>query len=75
MADTAKKYDTGIALPSGMKCARCDKELISRPVTLAYLGSSFPVDLPACPVCDMVFIPEDLAIGRMLHVEKTLEDK
>jgi len=28
-----------------------------------------------CPVCSMVFIEEDLAMGKMLEVEKGLEDK
>jgi len=28
-----------------------------------------------CPGCNMVFIDEELATGKMLEVEKELEDK
>jgi len=44
-------------------------------VTLSYLGSEFPVELHKCPQCGLVFIPEDLARGKMDQVEKALEDK
>jgi hypothetical protein len=44
-------------------------------VTITYLESSFPVELLRCPQCGLVYIPEDLAVGKMLQVEKTLEDK
>lgn len=42
---------------------------------ITYLGSVFSVDLPACPSCGMAFVPEELATGKMLEVEKILEDK
>jgi hypothetical protein len=35
----------------------------------------FPVDLLRCPKCRQVFIPEELARGKMSEVEKLLEDK
>jgi len=44
-------------------------------VNISYLGSMFPVDLLRCPSCGQVFIPEDMAIGKMAEVEKILEDK
>jgi len=44
-------------------------------VTVSYLGASFPVDLLKCKKCGLVLITEDLALGKMLEVEKTLEDK
>ncbi|HOI94695.1 MAG TPA: hypothetical protein PK250_08320 [Syntrophobacter fumaroxidans] len=44
-------------------------------VNVSYLGSSFPVDLPRCPRCGLVFVPEELALGRMAEVERLLEDK
>ncbi|MDO4788360.1 MAG: hypothetical protein Q4A19_04305 [Johnsonella sp.] len=56
-------------------CARCNRFLEIKSVTLSYMGSAFPVKLPACPGCGMVYISEALASGRMLHVEKSLEDK
>ena len=40
-----------------------------------YLGHNFNTDLPCCPVCGEVFIPEKLVRGRMTAVEQELEDK
>ncbi|MBK8900941.1 MAG: hypothetical protein IPM53_07155 [Anaerolineaceae bacterium] len=56
-------------------CARCQVTLVTKKVDVAYLGSSFPVDMPVCPECGQVFVPEVLALGKMAEVEKTLEDK
>jgi hypothetical protein len=56
-------------------CARCHCALIIKKVDVSYLGSSFPVELPVCPQCGQVFVPEALALGRMAEVEKMLEDK
>ncbi len=56
-------------------CARCGATLTQGKIEIAYLGSAFPVDLWHCPACGLVLIPEDLALGRMLEVEKMLEDK
>ncbi len=59
----------------GWKCVACDQELILAPVELEYLDSHFNVELPTCPQCGFVLIPEDLALGKMAEVEKLLEDK
>lgn len=56
-------------------CARCQVTLVIKKVDVSYLGSSFPVDMPVCPQCGQVFVPEALALGKMAEVEKTLEDK
>ena len=40
-----------------------------------YLDNGFPVELPLCPVCGFVYVPEELAVGKVLAVEKALEDK
>ncbi len=56
-------------------CSHCGEPLTLGKIEIAYLGSAFPVKLWHCPDCGLVFIPEDLALGRMLEVEKTLEDK
>ena len=58
-----------------IECAKCSIPLEESKVTISYLGNSFPVDLLRCPQCNLVYIPEDLALGKMLQVEKTLEDK
>ncbi len=56
-------------------CGHCQVPLEIKPVQIEYLGSAFPVDLPKCPKCGQVFIPESLANGKMAEVEKSLEDK
>jgi rubredoxin len=60
---------------SNWLCANCGVPLEISKVDVAYLGSGFPVDLARCPSCGLVFIPEELALGRMLDVEQQLEDK
>ncbi len=59
----------------GWRCATCDEDLSMRVVNLEYLDSVFTVELPACPKCGMVLIPENLALGKMHQVEQLLEDK
>ncbi len=56
-------------------CVKCNAVLTIGKVTLAYMGNSFPVDLYKCPQCGLVYIPEDLALGKMNMAEKALEDK
>jgi hypothetical protein len=56
-------------------CAKCGEPLVAGKVTVAYLGSAYPVDLLKCPKCGLVFVPEGLALGKMVEVEKSLEDK
>lgn len=70
-------YESGVDLSAakGLVCGRCAQPLKIGKVTLTYLGNSFPVSLPKCSGCGMVFIPEELALGKMLRVEKALEDK
>ena len=56
-------------------CARCNRKLEIKSVRIGYMESAFPVDLPQCPQCGQVYIPESLALGRIVEVEKSLEDK
>ncbi len=56
-------------------CAKCREPLKPGSVTLAYMGSNFPVELYKCPKCGLVYIPEALATGKMQQVEAALEDK
>jgi hypothetical protein len=60
---------------SNIACSKCNIDLSPGKVTLKYLNSSFPVDLYKCPKCGLVYIPEDLAMGKMDMAEKALEDK
>jgi hypothetical protein len=57
------------------ECTNCGVPLVLGKTQIAYLGSAYPVDLLKCPSCGLVFIPEELALGKMAEVEKALEDK
>ena len=57
------------------RCQKCGAELEKRLVTVKYLNGNFEVDLMSCPCCKMVLITEELALGKMLEVERGLEDK
>ena len=56
-------------------CDKCKEKLVLRKVKVSYLAGKFEVELMKCPKCNSVFIGEDLAMGRMMEVEKGLEDK
>ena len=56
-------------------CERCNQNLELGKVTLTYMGSNFPVELMRCVQCGLIYIPEELALGKMLQVERALEDK
>jgi Zn-finger nucleic acid-binding protein len=56
-------------------CDKCNEKLKLRKTRIAYLGAEFQVELLKCPKCGMVFIDEELAKGKILEVEKSLEDK
>ncbi len=45
-------------------CGHCHIGLRIKPVQVEYLGSAFPVDLPICPQCGQVFIPESSGSGE-----------
>ncbi|WP_027183469.1 DVU_1557 family redox protein [Desulfovibrio inopinatus] len=60
---------------AGWRCVTCDEPMVPAPVQLEYLESVFDVELPVCPKCKQVIIPEELAMGKMLDVERLLEDK
>lgn len=56
-------------------CRKCSIPLVKEDAEFIYLGCNFAVKLPVCPQCGFVYVPEDLATGRVLSVEKVLEDK
>lgn len=56
-------------------CQRCQKELVPQKTDFTYLGHSFYAEVLRCPECGQVFIPEELAKGRISEVEMQLEDK
>ncbi len=64
-----------LSMYQGWECASCGQPLVVGKVDISYMGNSFPVELLRCPNCELVFIPEELALGKMVEVEKALEDK
>ena len=56
-------------------CEKCGIYLTLGKVKLAYLGTTFPVELYKCPQCGLVHIPEELAKGKMQQAEEGLENK
>jgi uncharacterized protein with PIN domain len=58
-----------------IKCARCNVNLVLKKTVFDYMGRSFTHEVPCCPKCGKVFIPPELAEGRMAEVEEQLEDK
>ncbi len=56
-------------------CMACNCPLEEKAAKIAYLESSFHVTLLTCPRCGRVLVPEHLSVGKMLEVEKLLEDK
>lgn len=56
-------------------CTKCSCPVEEGPIKAMYLSGVFDVELLKCPVCKNVLVPEDLALGQMLEVEKGLEDK
>jgi ribosomal protein S27AE len=56
-------------------CGKCGVPLVPMKTQFGYLGHTFHTEVPCCPKCGRVFIPEDLAKGRMMEVETSLEDK
>ena len=62
--------------PEGkLMCLQCKMKLQKGKATFMYLDNGFPVGLPVCPGWGFVCVPEELALGKVLSVEKALEDK
>jgi len=57
------------------KCGVCKEALIVKRSVFNYVGRDVSHDVSRCPKCGKVFIPKDLAEGRMAEVEEQLEDK
>ncbi|HWQ50167.1 MAG TPA: hypothetical protein VN369_00060 [Terriglobales bacterium] len=74
MAEEKKSYYE-IEKLGKLTCNKCRVALIKGSATFAYLDNAFPVELPVCPKCGFVYVPEELALGKVLSVERALEDK
>lgn len=58
-----------------IKCFKCKKKLEEREVCFQYLGRELFYKILSCPECGQVFIPENLAKGKMKQVEMMIEGK
>ena len=56
-------------------CRRCGKALEMKKMLFEYLGNNISYELPACPDCGNVFVPKELAEGKLAETEMLLEDK
>ena len=61
--------------PKRLVCCKCRIDLQLQKTSLSYMGHNFTVELPRCPKCGLVYVPPELAAGRMAEVEMLLEDK
>ena len=57
------------------KCGVCNEPLVKKKAAFSYLGNNVSHEVNRCPKCGKVFIPMDLAEGRIAEVEQQLEDK
>lgn len=58
-----------------MICGKCRLPLEIGKVEMFYQRQKLKADFLKCPQCGLVYISEDIVKGKMLEVEKTLEDK
>lgn len=56
-------------------CVKCSCPVEMGDIKAMYLSGVFDVELLKCPQCSNVLVPEELALGQILEVEKELEDK
>ena len=62
--------------PQGkLLCRKCGVALVKGKAKFLYLDNGFPVELPVCPQCGFIYVPEELALGKVASVERALEDK
>lgn len=71
----SEKYYESIDPQGELLCQKCGVPLVKSQARFSYMGNAFPVELPVCPRCHFVYVPEELALGKVLKVEKALEDK
>ncbi len=57
------------------KCRKCGEALRVKKMIFEYIGNNISYELPACPKCGIVFVPRELAEGKIAETEIMLEDK
>jgi hypothetical protein len=66
---------TGAVDDGRLTCFRCGVPLELAEAKFSYLKHEFSHKVKQCPVCGLVYVPEELAKGAMAEVETLLEDK
>ena len=62
--------------PEGkLTCMKCGIPLEKGKAKFMYLDNGFPVELPVCPRCGFIAGKDKDKEGKVLSVEKALEDK
>jgi uncharacterized protein with PIN domain len=61
--------------PSKLICELCDVEMEPIEAQFSYLKRTLKHVVLRCPRCGQVYVPEELAKGRMREVENALEEK
>ncbi|HIU25463.1 MAG TPA: hypothetical protein IAC50_03050 [Candidatus Copromorpha excrementigallinarum] len=56
-------------------CNKCRCHLEEIETQFTYLDRKFRHKVLRCPECGQVYIPEDLAKGKVAQLEKSLEEK
>jgi NADPH-dependent glutamate synthase beta subunit-like oxidoreductase len=74
-AEGAGQVETGETQPAPWGCVACDQPLTLGQVSVSYMNNTFTTEMPHCPRCGLVLVPEALALGKMAEVEQILEDK
>ena len=56
-------------------CAQCKQELRPVKASAVYLKFRFDIEIPGCPVCGQLYVPEELALTKIRELEGLLEQK
>jgi len=56
-------------------CMKCGVSLETKKASFSYMDMTFAHEVLRCPKCGIVFIPKELADGKMAEVEQLMEDK
>ncbi len=56
-------------------CGKCNVQMVKARTDFKYMGFDFNAELPRCPICKQVYIPEEIVNDKMQRVEMELEEK
>ena len=71
----SENYQPDLSEMPEIICRRCRIPMEAAETYFEYLDHGFHTKLLRCPKCGEVYIPEELALGKMAEVEQNMEDK